>query len=483
MRAASVELQQPVHGNVVSQLLSLLGAVISTHSALCCCCLVILFALQTASAAAAEASAAAAAAEGGKSWNVATLSARAAAAAARSRPASSAQAAAAQQAYDADVALEKQQWKLLCLQHADQMEQVMPMQPEAAALAAAPAVAAVVGPEQGQGQELAAISDQEAAAAADDDNDGRQRTQLSPAAAAVAASTALLSSTAARRHITAVHNPTPASGALLGQYGSLPSHPPVDSTTPGVRHPTVRPGLRFQQQLVSASAAAAAGLSGLPLVPARQVTSCRGCMSVQHAGIGGSSKAKCPVHGELQRCSAVAAAGGAGAADPAVAAAAAATEEAEDEGVSWQRGLGYDGVQLVEALRGLADELLGEEVRRLHSARVAHKKSNAKRRKQQLAQQQQQQQAGSVADVPIGAAAAQQSGYSADADSEAAGGEQGPGSGAVRQQGGGGARQPGMDPWSFVAAAVLLQEVAREAMSAGDSLLRHHTVAESLDRA
>jgi hypothetical protein len=227
---------------------------------------------------------------------------------------------------------------------------------------------------------------------------------------------------------------------------------------------------------------------------------CRNCLSAQHSYAGGAKK--CPLHMLLQESlrdsskplpagAAAAAAGGAG--------------EGDEEAGGWVTALGFDGVQLVGALRGLADELLGGEVEKL-AMRAA---SAVKKRRQQ----QQQQQGVVAASGPTHLQQQQQQGDAEGAGNVLATAEadnDGPSAGMGEQQrdgAGEGAEVPdvagapsgtrrtrtrhrsasaeaavaaaadapsgldaaaaglsgrfGVDPWSFVAAAVLLQEVGR----------------------
>jgi hypothetical protein len=257
--------------------------------------------------------------------------------------------------------------------------------------------------------------------------------------------------------------------------------------------------------LAAAGVAAAAGLSGVQLqaeqqqMMQQQQQACRACLSAQH-GLGFAKR--CPLHTLLLQSAPGSSVDKQQAAEQA---AVAGVEDGDEAAGDWVSALGFDGVQLVGALHGMADEVLGGEVQRIEKGAQLRAASAARKRRQQQQQQQEsqqqegQQQVDAADEAAVQAAAADgvDAGVAAaDAAAEAAtlGGAV---NGAGIEAGSGGSSRRtrqrrssaaeaaleaaglepdaavgaaatgavsgrfGIDPWSFVAAAVLLQEVGR----------------------
>jgi hypothetical protein len=267
--------------------------------------------------------------------------------------------------------------------------------------------------------------------------------QLAPAAAGAAVAAVAAAAAAA--------GPT-AGAELQKQFGGLMLMPAATAVPEhSQRLPTLRPALqpRAQQLAATAAAAAAAGLRTVAVGPLLQAPACHVCLSLQHGGQG-PAKRRCPLHSQLV----------AGGGPPAAGAGPAA---GVDVG-------GPDVASLAGALRELADRALAPEVAALRSNALQLANYHSRR---------EQRGAGAGADGggdggDDGAAAAAAAACTA-APAAAAGGSGGAGGGASGGRAGRWGRPAasraqqqalaglGLDPWSFVTAAVLLQEMAREA--------------------
>jgi hypothetical protein len=180
-------------------------------------------------------------------------------------------------------------------------------------------------------------------------------------------------------------------GCILSRFGALPlrqAAPPANEMHPEqAQRPALQPQL--QRQMATAAVAVQAGLSGMVFGAVPRPAACKSCLSLLHIGRG-KKTSKCPVHG-LQQHSAAEAAEVDTQLQQQQQQGRRRRQQQQQQGAEgdWMAALGPDGVQLVGALRHMADHVLQPE---LDALRNQYKERVPRQQKRQAAQQQQQQQ-------------------------------------------------------------------------------------------